>query len=106
VIRGLRKAHHNELHNLYCSPNKIETIEVKQAWSRRGMHRECCLECQKQIDHYEDLDKDGKIILNCIFQMLDRVIYSRFIYLIRRRTGGLFENNNKSSGSIKYCEDL
>jgi hypothetical protein len=33
---------------------------------RRGMHRGCWWDIQKEIDHWEDLDARGRIILKYI----------------------------------------
>jgi hypothetical protein len=71
VIRGWRKLHNEELHNLYCSPSMIKIIKSRRVrWTghvarmgRRGMHVEFCWESRKERDHKEDLDVGRRIIL-------------------------------------------
>jgi hypothetical protein len=45
------------------------------------MHREFWWECQKDRDHYEDIDVGGKRILKWISERYDGVLWTGFIWL-------------------------
>jgi hypothetical protein len=76
VIRGWRKVHNEELHNLYCSPSIIRIIKSRRMrlaghvarMGRRGMHVGFWWERQKEIDHKEDLDVGGRIISRWVLE--------------------------------------
>jgi hypothetical protein len=75
VTGGWRKLHHEELRNLYSSPNTIRMIKsrrmswaghVAQMGRRRRMPIGYWWESQKERDHYEDEDVGGWTILKYI----------------------------------------
>jgi hypothetical protein len=78
VIGGWRKLHNEELHNLYSSPSTsiIRMIKSRRIrWAghvarmgRRGIHTGCYWESHKERDNYEDLDVDGRIVLEWILE--------------------------------------
>jgi hypothetical protein len=67
VTGGWRKLH-EELHNLYSSSSIIKTTKSRIKWpghigcmGRRGMYIGFWWEGQKERDHQEDQDADGRI---------------------------------------------
>jgi hypothetical protein len=76
VIRGWRKLHNEELHNMCGSPSIIRMMKSRRMrWAghvacmgRRGMHIGFLWQSQKERDHYEDLDVGGRIILKWILE--------------------------------------
>jgi hypothetical protein len=76
VVGGWRNLHNEELHNLYGSPSIIRMIKSRVVrWARhvarmgkRGMHIRFWWKSRKEIDHYEDLDVGGRIILEWILE--------------------------------------
>jgi hypothetical protein len=78
VTGDWRKLHKEGLLNLYKSPSIIRMIKsMRMRWTghvarmgRRGIHIRYWWENQKEIDHWEDEDVGGWIILNWI---LDRM---------------------------------
>jgi hypothetical protein len=63
VTGSWRKLHNEEFHNVYSLPiiisHQVKEDEMDHL-ARRGMHMEYTWE----RDHYEDVDKYGRIILN------------------------------------------
>jgi hypothetical protein len=45
------------------------------------MHTGFCCESQKELDQWEDLDVDGRIVLKWIMEKYDGVVWTRFIWL-------------------------
>jgi hypothetical protein len=76
VIGGWRKRQNEELHILYSSPSIIRIIKSRRmkyagnvaCMGIRGMHIGLWWEIQKQRDHQEEGDIDGRIILRCILE--------------------------------------
>jgi hypothetical protein len=68
VTGGWRKLHNEELHNFYFSPSIIRMIKSRRmGWAghvarmgRRGMHIRFWWKSQKERDHQEDQDVDGR----------------------------------------------
>jgi hypothetical protein len=89
VTGGWRKLHNEELHNLYSSPDIIRIIKSRRMrWAghvarmeMRGMHIAYWWECEKERDHYENLDVGGWIILKWILQRQDGVVWTGLIWL-------------------------
>jgi hypothetical protein len=68
---GWRKLHHEELRNLYFSPNIIGMIKPKRMrWVGHVVHTKFWLESLKRRDHMEDLGIDWRIILKWILGKL------------------------------------
>jgi hypothetical protein len=57
------------------------------AWKIREMHTKFWSQNLKGRDHVEDLDVDGRIILQCILGTYDGKVWTGFIWL-RVGTGG------------------
>jgi hypothetical protein len=55
---------------------------------RRGMHVGFWWESQKEIDHYEDIDVGGRIILEWILERLDGVVWTGLVWLRIGTSGG------------------
>jgi hypothetical protein len=77
VTAGRRKRRNEDLHNLYSSPITIRMImsrNMKRAGhvahmgevGRRGMNIGFLWGCQKERDHYKDLDIGGRIIVSLV----------------------------------------
>jgi hypothetical protein len=64
VVRGWRKLHNEELHNLCAAPNMIRVIKSRMRWAghlaRMGVINayQILLENLKRRDHSEDLGVD------------------------------------------------
>jgi hypothetical protein len=56
---------------------------------RRGMRIKFWWESQKGRDHYEVLDVGGRIILKCILERWDEVVWTGFMKVRVRTSGGL-----------------
>jgi hypothetical protein len=76
VARGWSRLHNEELHNLYASPNIVRVVKSR---SVRWVGHVVCMEEMKNIyrilvgkpegkDRSEDLDVDGRIILEWFLQ--------------------------------------
>jgi hypothetical protein len=72
MVGDWRKLHNEELHNFYFSPNITRMIKLRRmicgqgmyhVWGRRGMHLGFWWESQKERDHQEDVDINGRMIL-------------------------------------------
>jgi hypothetical protein len=93
IVGGWRKLHNEDLHNLYFSTNIIRIIK-----SRRPIlagHIACMggigiwWESQKERDLQEDPEVGGRIMLKCVLNKQDGVVWTGFIWL-RIRTSGRF----------------
>jgi hypothetical protein len=79
VAGGWRRLHDDDLHNLYASPN---IIRVMQSWRIRWTGHVACMRKINAYsifvgrpegkNHFEDLDVDGKIILERILGKYSR----------------------------------
>jgi hypothetical protein len=56
---------------------------------RRGMHVGYCWESQKEREHWEDQDVGEWTILRWILERYDGVVWTGFIWLRIRTSGGL-----------------
>ena len=69
-----RKLCNEELYDLYCSPNVIQTIKLKRKiWAGRvacmgEVHTRLWWADLRETDCLEDLGRDGRIILKWIFK--------------------------------------
>jgi hypothetical protein len=70
---GWRRLHNEEVHNSYALPNVIRVIKSRMRWeghlARTGEMRNPCnifVENVKGRGHSEDVDVDGKVLLECI----------------------------------------
>jgi hypothetical protein len=95
VIGGWRKLHNEELHNVYCSRSIIRNIKSgRMRWAghvaRMGekMNIYRILVGTPEGDHYEDLDVDGRIILERILERSDGVVWAGLIWLRIGTSGG------------------
>jgi hypothetical protein len=61
---------------------------------------------EKGRDHSEDLDIDGKIILESILGKCGEKVWTGFIWLRMGPVTGSFERSNEASGYIKGGEFL
>jgi hypothetical protein len=76
VIKGWRKLHNEELHNLYSSPSTIRMIKSRRMRlighvariGRRGIHIGYWWESQKEKDHWENQVVSGWTILKWILE--------------------------------------
>lgn len=71
IVGGWKKFHNKELHNLYCSRNRIRMFKSRRMrWTgfvvcmgRRQMNTRFWWESENEINHYQDLHVGGRIIL-------------------------------------------
>jgi hypothetical protein len=67
VVEGWRKLHNEELHNFYSLPSISRMIKPRKIrWAGHVASIQAkrnSLESQKEMDHQEDLDIGGRIIL-------------------------------------------
>jgi hypothetical protein len=90
-----RKLHNEELRDLYTSPSIIRILKSKRMrWAghvarmgRRATLIDYWWESQTERDHKEDQDVDGWIILRCILEKWDGVMWTGLVWL-RIGTGG------------------
>jgi hypothetical protein len=84
VAEGSSRLHNEELHNIYASSNIIRVIKSnRMKWAGNAA---CMGEMRNMYhilvgslngrDHFEDLDMDGKIILECILGTLSGKVQS------------------------------
>jgi hypothetical protein len=100
-----RKLHNEELRDLYSSPSIIRIIKSRRMrWSGhvarkggRGTHIDYWWESQRERDHWEDQNVGGWIILGCILERWDGVMWTGLVWL-RIGTG---EFGIEPSGSMR-----
>jgi len=89
VTGECRKVHNEELNDLYSSPNIIWLMKSRRMRrvghvAHRGVRREYITD----RGHLEDLGKDKRIILKCIFKMWDGTAWTGLVWLRTGTNGG------------------
>jgi len=96
VTREWRKLHHEELNDLYCSPNIARVIKSRRMkWAghvarmgeRRCVYRVLGGRNLRERDHWGDPGADGRLILRWIFGKRDVGVWTGSSWL-RIGTGG------------------
>jgi hypothetical protein len=94
-----------------CNLYEIKMCEIGSACSTlRGMHTKFLYETLKEINHYEDLDVDGRAVLKWILKKYDGRVRTGFIWHGIRQAAASSKCSNESSSSMMQsshilCED-
>jgi hypothetical protein len=75
--RGDERKFHNELHDLYSSPNGW--VEIVARWGEKSYVYRNVLENPKKLEHLEELCLDGRVIFRWILKEEDGAPWTGYV---------------------------